>query len=105
MYGHLSTAPVVFLREMLLYTYTQVDGYDKRKPLGEVSGAKLRRLTVNLSKQGPFFQELKWFSEKHIEHRMETCTVPRTQAIGRRKPASSTATIRCTTPCRICATR
>ena len=83
MYGHLSTAPSTFLREMLLYTYTKVDGTDfKREPLGEVSGVKLRRLTVNLSKQGPLFQEIKWFSEKHIEHRMETCTVTRAQAIG-----------------------
>src|SRR4051794_510294 len=83
MYGHLSTAPSSFLQEMLLYTYTKVDGADfQRKPLGEVSGVKLRRLTVNLSKQGPLFQEIKWFSEKHIEHRMETCTVTRAQAIG-----------------------
>jgi FAD/FMN-containing dehydrogenase len=83
MYGHLSTAPSSFLREMLLYTYTRVDGNDfNRKPLGEVSGVKLRRLTVNLSKQGPLFQEMKWFSEKHIEHRMENCTVTRAQAIG-----------------------
>src|SRR5207244_4909016 len=28
MYGHLSTAPSTFLREMLLYTYTKVDGTD-----------------------------------------------------------------------------
>src|SRR6476646_12188849 len=83
MYGHLSTAPSSFLQEMLLYTYTRVDGSDfKREPLGEVSGTKLRRLTINLSKQGPLFQEMKWLSEKHIEHRMETCTVTRAQAIG-----------------------
>jgi FAD/FMN-containing dehydrogenase len=83
MYGHLSTAPSSFLKEMLLYTYTKVEGSDfNRKPLGEVSGVKLRRLTVNLSKQGPLFQEMKWFSEKHIEHRMENCTVTRAQAIG-----------------------
>ena len=83
MYGHLSTAPSSFLKEMLLYTYTKVDGSDfNRQPLGEVSGVKLRRLTVNLSKQGPLFQEMKWFSEKHIEHRMENCTVTRAQAIG-----------------------
>jgi FAD/FMN-containing dehydrogenase len=83
MYGHLSTAPSSFLQEMLLYTYTKVDGSDfKREPLGEVSGTKLRRLTINLSKQGPLFQEMKWLSEKHIEHRMETCTVTRAQAIG-----------------------
>src|SRR6187551_2940920 len=83
MYGHLSTAPSSFLKELLLYTYTKVDGTDfKRDPLGEVSGTKLRRLTINLSKQGPLFQEMKWLSEKHIEHRMETCTVTRAQAIG-----------------------
>lgn len=83
MYGHLSTAPSSFLKEMLLYTYTRVDGSDfDRKPLGEVSGVKLRRLTVNLSKQGSLFQEIKWFSEKHVEHRMENCTVTRAQAIG-----------------------
>ena len=46
---------------MLLYTYTKVDGSDfNRQALGEVSGVKLRRLTVNLSKQGPLFQEMKW---------------------------------------------
>src|SRR6478735_11571895 len=67
MYGHLSTAPSSFLQELLLYTYTKVDGSDfKREPLGEVSGVKLRRLTVNLAKQGPLFQEVKWFSEKHV---------------------------------------
>jgi FAD/FMN-containing dehydrogenase len=82
MYGHLSTAPSTFLRELLLYTYTKVDGSDfQREPLGEVSGTKLRRLTINLSKQGPLFQELKWLSEKYIEHRMEACTVTRAQAL------------------------
>lgn len=83
MYGHLSTAPSTFLKELLLYTYTRVDGPDlQRKPLGDVSGTKLRRLTINLAKQGPLFQEIKWLSEKHVEHRMETCTVTRAQAIG-----------------------
>jgi FAD/FMN-containing dehydrogenase len=83
MYGHLSTAPSTFLKEMLLYTYTRMDGSDfERRPLGDVSGTKLRRLTINLSKQGPLFQEMKWLSEKHIEHRMENCTVTRAQAIG-----------------------
>ncbi len=83
MYGHLSTAPSTFLKELLLYTYTKVDGSDfQRQPLGDVGSIKLRRLTVNLSKQGPLFQELKWLSEKHIEHRIESCTVTRAQAIG-----------------------
>ena len=50
--------------------------------IGDVSGTKLRRLTINLAKQGSLFQEIKWLSEKHVEHRMETCTVTRAQAIG-----------------------
>lgn len=83
MYGHLSTAPSSFLREMLIYTYSEADSAGaERKPLGEVSSTKLRRLVINLSKQGSFYKELKWLSEKHIEHRMETCTVSRAQAIG-----------------------
>jgi FAD/FMN-containing dehydrogenase len=83
MYGHLSTAPSSFLRELLLYTYTETDGSGaERRPLGEVSGIKMRRLVMNLSKGGTLFKELKWFSEKHIEHRMENCTVTRAQAIG-----------------------
>lgn len=83
MYGHLSTAPSSFLKELLLYTYTKVDDTDlKRAPLGDVSGTGLRRLTINLAKQGSLFQEIKWLSEKHVEHRMETCTVTRAQAIG-----------------------
>ncbi len=83
MYGHLSTAPSTFLKELLLYTYTRVDGPDfQRQPLGDVSSTKLRRLTINLAKQGPLFQEVKWLSEKHVEHWLETCTVTRAQAIG-----------------------
>jgi FAD/FMN-containing dehydrogenase len=83
MYGHLSTAPSSFLRELLLYSYTEVDGAGlQRQPLGEVSSTKLRRLVLNLAKQGPLFQELKWASEKYLEHRMENCTVTRAQAIG-----------------------
>ena len=36
MYGHLSTAPSSFLREMLLYTYTKADDAGaQRAPLGE----------------------------------------------------------------------
>lgn len=83
MYGHLSTAPSSFLREMLIYTYTKADDANvARKDLGDIAGIRMRRLVFNLSKKGGFFQELKWFSEKHIEHRMENCTVTRTRAIG-----------------------
>lgn len=83
MYGHLSTAPHSFLREMLIYSYTQVDDQGAvRAPLGEPAATKLRRLTINLAKESGFFQELKWYFEKNLEHRVERCTVTRAQAIG-----------------------
>ena len=84
MYGHLSTAPSSFLEDVLLYTYTKVDSAGTTMPeaLGEVRGTRMRRLVFNLSKLGWPFNELKWLAEKHIEHRMETCTVTRTEALG-----------------------
>ncbi|HXF60244.1 MAG TPA: FAD-binding oxidoreductase [Caldilineaceae bacterium] len=82
MYGHLSTAPQSLLREMILYTYEEqpMEGA-QIPPLGEVSNVKLRRLVLNLSKQGSLPMRLKWFAEKHIEPRLESCTVTRAQAM------------------------
>lgn len=75
-YGHLSTASASFLREMLIYTYHRQDVPDLTlPPLAEVSSAGLRRLIFNLSKQGSLFSEAKWYAEKELEHRFESCTV------------------------------
>lgn len=83
MYAHLSTAPGNLLEEGLLYTYHKVDDRGLvRAPLGEVASTKLRRLTVNLAKRGEFFRSAKWWAEKNLEHRFETCTVTRAQAMG-----------------------
>ena len=83
MYGHLSTAPQSFLDEMILYAYRTVEGQPGQvPPLGEVSGVKLRRLVFNLSKRGPLAMRLKWFAEKHIEPRLESCSISRNQAMG-----------------------
>jgi hypothetical protein len=49
--------------------------------LGEVSSVKFRRLTVNLSKRSSAFRSFKWWAEKNLEHRFETCTVTRAQAM------------------------
>ena len=84
MYAHLSTAPGSLLDEALVYTYRRVpeDQALARAPLGEVGSTKIRRLTVNLSKRGDFWKSAKWWSEKHLEHRFETCTITRAQAMG-----------------------
>jgi FAD/FMN-containing dehydrogenase len=82
MYTHLSTAPGSLLDEALIYTYRKTGPADAvRAPLGEVGSVKMRRLTVNLAKKSSLFQSLKWWSEKHLEHRFETCTVTRAQAM------------------------
>lgn len=83
-YTHLSTAPGTLLEEALVYSYRKVeeDQALARAPLTEVSSTKLRRLTVNLSKRNDLFKSAKWWAEKNIEHRMESCTITRAQAMG-----------------------
>ena len=83
-YVHLSTAPKTLLEEALVYQYRRFpeDQALVRAPLAEVASTKVRRLTVNLAKKNDLFKSLKWWSEKNIEHRIETCTVTRAQAQG-----------------------
>ena len=82
MYTHLSTAPGSLLDEALIYTYRRTDAGDQRASLGEVGSVKMRRLTVNLAKRSPAFRRFKWWAEKNLEHRFETCTVPRAHAMA-----------------------
>ncbi|MCK6624578.1 MAG: FAD-binding oxidoreductase [Anaerolineae bacterium] len=81
-YGHLSTDAASFLQEMILYTYKTIPEVEAEiPPLTEVSNVKLRRLVLNLSKQGPMFMSLKWWAEKNIEPLLEACTISRNQAM------------------------
>lgn len=83
-YGHLSTARGSLLDEMIFYKYTKVDISEAEVPaLGEVSSTKLRRFVLNFSKKGATAMSIKWFLEKYVEPKMESCTVvSRTQAMG-----------------------
>jgi len=82
MYTHLSTSPGSLLDEALVYSYRKANPPGAQPaPLGEVGSVKMRRLTVNLAKKGKLFQSLKWWSEKNLEHRFESCTVTRAQAM------------------------
>lgn len=82
-YAHLSTAPSSLLEEALVYSYRRVDDRGiERPPLAEVGATRMRRLTINLSKRGSWWRSLKWWSEKNLEHRFESCTVTRAQAMG-----------------------
>ncbi|MHC9419733.1 FAD-binding oxidoreductase [Sphingomonas citri] len=83
-YVHLSTSPDSLLREALVYTYSKhaEDQGLSRAALGEVASTKIRRITVNLAKRNDTFKRVKWWSEKHLEHRFESCTITRSQAQG-----------------------
>jgi hypothetical protein len=83
-YGHLSTASASLLDEMIFYKYTKVDiGNAEIPPLGEVSGIKLRRFVFNFSKRGTIPMNIKWYLEKNVEPKLESCTVvPRAQAMA-----------------------
>jgi len=83
MYAHMSTAPGSFMRDTIVYTYHRVedDAGLERGPLAEASSTKLRRLVLNLSKGHSLFKTTKWWAERYIEPRIESCTVTRTQAI------------------------
>lgn len=83
-YGHLSTAPDSLLEEMVVYRYDEVADRapDDLPPLGEPGMVGLKRLILNLSKQGEWFRRLKWYVEKRLEPEFESCTVPRSAAMG-----------------------
>ena len=80
-YAHLSTSPLSLLDEAILYTYTKTDLDSLQSPpLHDVSSIPLRRLTINLSKLGPVPMMFKWWSEKYIEPRIESCEISRNDA-------------------------
>ena len=74
LYAHLSTAPQSFLKETIVYTYQQVPADTSRIPgLEDVGSVRLRRFVFNFSKMGALPMRLKWWAEKHIEPRIESC--------------------------------
>jgi FAD/FMN-containing dehydrogenase len=83
-YGHLSTAPGNLLDDMIVYRYEHAADRapDDMPGLGAPGAVKLKRLIMNLAKRGGLFQTLKWHAEKSLEPLVESCTVPRTAAMG-----------------------
>ncbi|MBO6718750.1 MAG: FAD-binding oxidoreductase [Rhizobiaceae bacterium] len=83
-YGHLSTAPGTLFDEMVVYRYDR-EGDElptDLPPLGEPGMVAVKRLILNLSKHGAWFRDLKWYVEKSLEPKFESCTVPRTAAMA-----------------------
>ncbi len=83
-YGHLSTARSNFLEDMIVYRYDKVaeTAPADMGPLGAPGMVGVKRLIMNLAKRGEVFQSFKWYMEKELEPEFESCTVPRTAAMG-----------------------
>lgn len=85
MYTHLSIAPSSLLEEAIVYVYRKSDeqvSHEEIPPLAEVSGTKLRRFFMSFSKNGGWSQEVRWWAEKYLEPRFESCSISRTAALG-----------------------
>lgn len=67
LYAHLSTSPLSFFKEMIVYGYKQIDHEGPFEPLGKVSLVNLRRFLINLSKRRTYAQVFKWIAEKYID--------------------------------------
>jgi hypothetical protein len=82
LYGHLSTAPHSFLREMLLYTYGSTDRLQTSiPPVQEAGYVKVSRLTFNIGKTGPLGRWTKWMVEKYVLPHVRPCYESRNQAL------------------------
>lgn len=83
-YGHLSTSPGNFLEDMIVYRYDKVaDQPPADMPaLDEPGSVAVKRIIMNLAKYGGVFQRLKWWAESTLEAEVETCTVPRSEAMA-----------------------
>lgn len=67
MYAHISTSPVSFMNEALIYGYEQRYGIADDKKLTKPALTDLKRYVLNLSKIRSYAQIFKWFIEKHLE--------------------------------------
>jgi FAD/FMN-containing dehydrogenase len=82
MYGHLSTAPGSFLKEMLIYSYRDATSFTDPIPaLKDNSQVAPTRFFLNFAKTGAIGQEAKWFAEKSIMPLFRPCYVARNQAL------------------------
>lgn len=70
-YAHLSTSPVTFLKDMIVYGYKPIEHTGSFPPLRKISLVSFRRYIINLSKKRWYAQLLKWVAEKYIDPAIE----------------------------------
>jgi FAD/FMN-containing dehydrogenase len=66
-YAHLSTSPVTFLQDMIIYGYKPMTYTGPFPPLRKISLVNLRRFIINLSKKRWYARLFKWVAEKYID--------------------------------------
>lgn len=66
-YGHLSTSPLSFFKQIIVYGYKRVSGKPQLTELRAGNFVKVRRFLLNLSKKRWYAQIAKWFAEKYID--------------------------------------
>lgn len=71
LYAHLSTSPLSFFEDMLIYGYRKVEYDGSFEPLSKISFIQLRRFLINLSKKRKYAQVFKWLAEKYIDPSIE----------------------------------
>lgn len=71
-YAHLSTSPLSFFKDMIIYGYKKVNHEGTFAPLGKISLVNMRRFLINLSKKRHYAQIFKWIAEKYIDPTIDT---------------------------------
>lgn len=66
-YAHLSTSPLSFFKELIVYGYKKVPYEGTFPSLKKISLVQARRFLLNLSKIRSYAQAVKWFAEKYID--------------------------------------
>lgn len=66
-YAHLSTSPITFFKDILIYGYKKVEHSGPFPPLKKISLVNFRRYLINLSKRRSYAQIFKWVAEKYID--------------------------------------
>ncbi len=83
MYSHLSTGPNVFLKEVIIYKYKKLDNFNGEiPPLQEKANVELKRFFLNLGKTGTAGRQIRYWAEKYLQPRFESCAVSRNDAMG-----------------------
>lgn len=83
MYGHLSTGPNSFLKEVIIYNYKKTKNFSGEiPPIQEKPNVKLKRFFLNLGKTGIVGRQVRYWAEKYIQPRFESCAVSRNTAMG-----------------------